>query len=554
MSDTVSQDLDSQTNSRQISQSRSCFKWQSFVAPLLPFIGIVASLPYLILYLVNLWELSHYQFFPLLLAAIGYLIRTRWSNEIIQTQTARTVTQAGWIGGVIVAMAAALFASPWLGYLAFLFFFAGWLWPHIDRETGRSLGPLVIPLLLIWQPPFSSVQTGDAILIAKLQLVSSQLSSMGLDMLGFLHNSPGTVLEFAGKSFGVAEACSGIQSFFALLCFAALIVVFQRRGLIHSIILLTTSVFWAVLMNTVRITAIPIAFTTANLDLTHGLIHDILGYTTMGLALLMLVSTDYLLTSIFKTRTQAWLDSELPAYKPYVNHPFKDLTWQWAVVGVLTIVFSLQSYDVASSVGYQRDKVSFFREDVLVDLSESVAPVEIEGWKLVSYKHEDRDRGADLGQRSDSWNYRTNFGSAILSFDQAFPGWHELTVCYQYTGYELLKRNVLQDPESLDWPIVSAELKNANGQYGFLVYGLFDRSGRPLQAPGQWNGWTGLQERIKNRLSPAVRGSLFGLAAYQVQVFIPSTDLLSNAEKDQAISNFSRLREMMRSAAGDSTR
>ncbi|MEZ6149207.1 MAG: archaeosortase/exosortase family protein [Pirellulaceae bacterium] len=110
-----------------------------------------------------------------------------------------------------------LFASPWMGFFGFVCCLAAWLGYRRDAETGEALMYLACPVLLIWQPPYNTILTADSILIQTLQSVSMKLSSQWLDILGYSHHQPGTILEFAGRSFGVAEACSGIQSFFAVL-------------------------------------------------------------------------------------------------------------------------------------------------------------------------------------------------------------------------------------------------------------------------------------------------------------------------------------------------
>lgn len=513
-------------------------------------IAVCLLLPYVAIYLANLWRLPHYQFFPLLIAAVAYLFWERGKGcEFVPIGIVSACLLSL---GAVVAVGSALFASAWLGYTAFLLVLAATLNCIVERGTNRRMTALILPLVLIWQPPLSASQTADGILIQKLQVVSAHFSSMWLDFLGFVHFRPGTVLQLPEKSFGVAEACSGVQSFFALLCFAALLVVFQRRHWLHAILLLSSSVFWAVLMNTVRITAIPISFELFDLDLSEGLVHDILGYTTMGAALLLLVSTDQLLLAILSRLSQVLaLD---PAIAP-ARAPSKGHGLQWLTVAMLVLlapVFLLQGMDLYSSLGEQRKSMDFFQSDVFIALDANAAPKSLGGWKFVNYQREDRSRAADLGERSDVWRYQSDSGPVVVSFDQAFPGWHELSVCYQVAGWTLKSRQVIELEDRPDWPVVAFELQRGPNEFAYVVFAMFDNARKPMEPPGAWGGWGAIMQRVQNRLSPTVRGSLFALAGYQVQAFYSYQNNLPDSEKSEILKHFSLARQAILSAAGAS--
>lgn len=513
--------------------------------------GAVCVLPYAIVYLLNLWGISHYQFFPLSLGAVGYLAYSRWSAE----DTGRLGKTLSWLafgGGVVIAAAATLFASTWMAYLALVVFVVAVLARVRDMASGGNLAYLALPMLLIWQPPYSPNVTGDGVLIARLQNVSAGFSSRTLDLLGVLHECPGTVIRCAGKSFGVEEACSGVQSFFSLLCFASLVIVYFRRGALHSLLLIATSVFWAVVMNTVRITLIPIAYLSLGVDLSHGLAHTIVGLSTMGMGILLLLSTDRLLRivpgvdrvdSALRSSFRL-LDSQSRTAKPGKGASLALL----AAAPLLLGMGGLQLYDIVSSWGQQKSKIDFFAGSVLVDLFEDDGLQSITNWSKTGYIHEDRVRGADFGERSDIWYYQAPIGSVLLSLDQAFPGWHELPVCYTNIGWKLDDRQVL---EADGWPIVLARFSNTAGENGVLVFSMFDESGEPVAAPTSWSSWNAMRARVQNRLSPNVRGALFSLAAYQVQCFVQSPSEITNESVGELLAGFKTAREHVRTATLD---
>ncbi len=527
-------------------------------------LSCVGCLPYAVVYLTNLWQQPHYQFFPVLLIAVGWMFWQRRGGLLqfgIAWKLFATVVLLGGAFGVLCATA---FASPWMGYFGFAASATAGFAMTRDRSTGRSLVYLGLPVFLIWQPPYNTIITADTVLIQQLQTVSAKLSSRWLDSLGYLHFQPGTVLEFAGKSFGVAEACSGIQSFFAVVCFASLLCAFFRRGPLHTVLLMATSPIWAVLMNTIRITAIPIAYSALGVDLSHGLIHDLLGFGTMGLAIVLLISADELLLKLaetFEPFMGRWLGVIRPA-EAAGHVPATAFSWaavremftalpkvQVIALGCFALpfvgMFCLQANDAYTSWGMQKKTIDFFRDEPLIQMSVKDAPESLQGWRRVNYIRENRARdNDDLGQQSDLWYYDNPKGRTTVSFDQMFPGWHELTRCYRSAGWKLERRVVLSSDTAGKWPIVEAYFSRS-GEYGYLLWSLKTRDGKAVQPPGEWNPWTSLKERLQNRLTPAVRGALFGLAAYQIQMFVSDSAPMDEAGRAECVSRFLEVRPVL---------
>lgn len=539
-------------------------RMQEFGPPLV-LAAVVSAAPYLLIYLKNLWEQAHYQFFPLLIGAVIYLAYSRWGGRYAFPSTAlgklfRWFIGVLFLGGCAGLLCATVFASPWMGYFGFACCLGVWFAHHRDVETGQSLVYLALPVALIWQPPYNSIVTGDTILIQQLQAISARLSSMWLDIFGYDHFQPGTILEIAGKSFGVAEACSGIQSFFAVLCVGALLVAFLRRGFWHSAFLLATSPFWALLMNTIRITAIPVAYKSLGIDLSHGLLHELLGYTTMALAIGLLLSTDELLLALGSLFTSSKVGHTQPAKTSPASSSTLDGEVGFKLSGirgvmagicmlVFLIFFGIQTYDTAESWNAQRDVIDFFRNEPLIMMSARDMPKELNGWKQVEYDQQNRERGNDdLGQRSDMWYYSAPFGRVSVSFDQMFPAWHELTRCYNSGGWTPGARRVLGKEQGFEWPAVTVEMTKGS-EHGFLVFSLINRSGKPMQPPGAYNYWTILEERLRGRLTPAVRGALFGTASYQSQIFVTTNSRLPEEAQQEMIRRYAVAREILWSAA-----
>ena len=154
------------------------------------------------------------------------------------------------------------------------------------------------------------------------------------------------------------------------------------------------------------------------------------------------------------------------------------------------------------------------------------------------------------------WTYRAPNCIAHVSFDQPFPGWHELTTCYRNAGWEIVSRSrkdakleILDDSGnegSVSWPYVVAEFKKPTGERGFLVFSLFNTDGAPVDPPASWNRLMYFISGIKNRLSGRIRTQFFNTATYQIQAFVRGYGKFDANTQTQIEDRFLRLREITR--------
>lgn len=242
-------------------------------------------LPMLWVYYSRLWQQEHYQFFPFALGAFAWFVfgRAKSDFRIGGLGVSLAVTD------VALVVAGTLFLnSPWLvclGFVCWCFVLATGL---EDREMESSLGYLVLLPLLTLRLPLA----WDLTVIQWLQRVTTAVASLILNDLGFLHLRQGNVIEFPGKRFLVADACSGVQSLFTLLFLGALIASGYRRKWAHSVFVLICAACFAGLMNVVRVIVIAIAWDSYQLDLATGWPHDAVGYLALVIAALLVLSAD----------------------------------------------------------------------------------------------------------------------------------------------------------------------------------------------------------------------------------------------------------------------
>ncbi|MCU0978009.1 MAG: exosortase U [Pirellulaceae bacterium] len=524
---------------------------------------ILAHLPLFLLHLRNLWVMRpHYQFFPLLLGGIGWLLWKRWPRWSVHVPP--SWWSSGLLGcGLAVLAVSVLFFSPWLAAVAIVLSVGGLIGRYAAPGQWRDWLPVWLVMWLIVPPPFR----WDYRLILWLQSSTSRMASVLLDVLGVQHLMEGNALVLPGHRMLVDEACSGVNSVLVLLVLTALFVVAARRPLIWTGLLLASSVAWAWAANVVRVSTIAIAQAWFQLDLSSGWRHELLGYVTILLALSWLVSTDYCLA--FFLRPIVLRDADLSRYASWPS-PLSN-AWNWCMGAGWTVreggkrraasgtqdgstaPREVAASPVVSPVGASRDYLwlgafgllatvqlaSFAvpasdrgRDFPSVRFERGDMPAELDGWSLVDYAPVERGRDDQNGHFSSEWRYRREPLECRVSVDYPFHGWHELTICYTGSGWGVVNRREVTDEQ----PRVETELSKPTGEYGWLLFALFGPTGECLE-PSRGNDarWPSLQEKLaRSPLGSWLLGRRYGgvvEATYQVQVFASSAVGLSAAQR-----------------------
>ncbi len=548
--------------------------WTSVVIPYA--VCILAQTPYLVLYFTQLFKLRpHYQFFPFALIATGLAIYLRWPRNQEHPFRSSFLSSLIFLVACVYGLAAALFSDPWFSAVSAFAFVTSFCARTKDGETGWTLLSASFPLWIALSLPLNL----DFSLITWLQVFSAQAASHVLDLLGYHHHLAGTVLTFPERSYGVEEACSGVQSFFTLLFFTTVFVVFMHRPWFRSLLLLFSALFWAVLMNSIRILLIPIAYSSFGIDLAHGFSHAALGYFVLSIGGLLVLSTDQFLTFLFGPVEAATLDSsneavgnltgfwnrvvagessEAPA-KVRSKLPSRSARLMIAGGAACMLVLGVLSIGTATRMLSSGYIVKFFRDVQPVAMQKNDLKETIGNWRWIPetetnkpYQVLTREKASDMGLRSDTWTYRAGRVQAIISLDQPFPGWHELTRCYQNNGWNLMAQGrqykEAKRVDGKDWPYIQVEFTRPTGENGFLLFSFFDTHGEPFDAPTEWGAIKKFLVRVKNRLSPEIRERLFNSESYQVQIFIGSAHKLTDEERETITNNYLLLREELRTA------
>lgn len=487
------------------------------MTPKLFWLGTLAlPLPLVVLYFVKLWYIDQYQFCVVLLAVIGVLFYSRWNRnfELPKRRWIQLVAGVGLVGSIL---ASAIF-SPWLAFLSFLLSITSFAICHKEKTNSDGHEPLsagnllylTLPLWLCLRIPLNY----DQQLTFGLQHLTAGISSFCLDLLAIPHQISGVIFDLASGKLFVEEACSGVQSLFALLCVSLLLLALNRRPIVLTPIYAFAAIFSAALFNVIRVVSIAVAQEWYSLDLAHGWRHDVLGYSCLGGAIILLASFDRLFRVLFFPIPK---DSEVVNLQRIPNplklvwnkllSPVKSLTpdsttprqlifprWQWN----LLLTFVVASWSCQFLFGAQnllRERRAWVDgpvggKDLLWQPPETLFASEqdltVEGFQQFR-------NGEDLsrGQNTDIWmvlDTKTGLRHRV-AISQPYYGFHDLCICYAGNGWRLGERAITRqiDPtfDSQNWDYVYSTWFNDNGTYAYLAFSGLNRDNTPAAVPDE---------------------------------------------------------------------
>ncbi|MGL4511652.1 MAG: exosortase U [Lacipirellulaceae bacterium] len=533
-----------------------------------------------------LWQRPHYQHYPFVVAAFGWLFWTGYqtARPRADAHPARWPSALLNVAGWLTLVAAHLCTSPWLAAVsltlvigaAFVRVAGGWRFPYL-------LGVWLL-LWLVIPPPMGR----DVWFIALLQRASSAISSRLLDLLGVLHLMEGNTLTLGGKRLFVDEACSGIVSVMSILAAAAIYGVWRRRPPAQVLMLMALGIGWAVLLNAVRITLIAYLLERFGIDWSEGTPHTWLGLALFSVTFGLLVSSEHAVRWALEPVADAWRD--VTAAKSGYGSGLASL-WdavvKWgaseeAAVGAGADRGSLAqrlpylSLGIVPLVAFGGLGAGQFAANELLEY-EDVAPVEevlarahafdpktlpaeVAGARRADTWEEEREVDDIFGAFSHIARYRTDAGDEFLvsvDFPFATDVAHDLEVCYSGSGWRREHRRNMTpraetgvDDSASDepWRYTELLLDRENGEKAAVLFCGFDEAGRSTWLSGATLVETVLQTLERRRVS-AVRRS------YQVQVWLPKrADGKQSAEQVRVATELLlACRERLRSAVVEGT-
>ncbi len=537
-------------------------------------LGVAAgNLPLVLLHMRNLWQQPQYQYFPVVVIAIAWLIRrgAQWRPEPLDS---RWDVPAGLVVigiACLSGVAATWLQSPWLGTASAVLSLGGVLlvlrrWLQVEN----ALGIWLLSLLILRAP-----MNLDTRLAFYLQGLTARVSGALLDMLGVVNLVEGNTIVLADRHLFVEEACSGIVSLMAIVACCAILAVWQHRPAPHAVVLTISGAFWAAILNTLRITTLAVTLDVFAIDLTSGWKHEALGlllfagtlgltYCTDRLLLFLLTPVKTAETELFGDYSPGLADNPLTRMFNYLVEPallfrappvanataeepqpadpeklsLPRLTPALVFGAIFMVLGVAQAGRAAFSVaGFNRAEPL----PQILALSEPDMPATLAGMQRAGFAAVRREVSDVFGEHSRQWEYTHGDDRLLLSVDFVFLEFHDLAQCYQGLGWKVLSRQTMPRPNS-DQRFVEVMLGKPDGQRAWLLFGDMDRTGRNVPPPE-----SSLTSGLAARLAAASSGIPGGVC--QIQALLQSGSMPTDAQRWRTRKAFFEFCDAMASAA-----
>ncbi len=406
------------------------------------------------------------------------------------------------------------------------------------------------PCLLVLRLPLNL----DNQLTSGLQSATSVVASYLLDLMGIVHRLAGNVFFLKDGALFVEEACSGVQSIFTLLFCALMLVVWLRRSPALIPFYIVSAIVWALAMNIVRVTAIAVAQDWYGIDLAHGWKHEVLGYSCLVVAGLLLWSSDrFFLVAFFPVPraevrhapanpiVNAW-NQMFASIGGIASQESSELVdndrvttgngWvhaaAMAMAAVLVLAVVPTNLIAHSSLGKVRARTDTKRWMPPEGILASVSP----DLQILAQTQSEKSEESALGKFSTLWNCilgDTPVRIAVSQYDE----YHDLCQCYAGSGWRLLEKDVIKPTQGDErWTFVSARFVNDETIHGYLIFSSLTRDGLPIRVKP-----TGLTALFTQRFGDPEDRSMasFDSESMNVQFWVTSESSLSNERLEQLI-------------------
>ncbi|XZE45343.1 exosortase U [Pirellulaceae bacterium SH467] len=502
----------------------------------------------------SLWNRPHLQFFPLAWLAFGYFLFDRSKGVLGIANSLRQLAAIGLLlVSLIAAVEAVLISSPWLSYVAGVLVIVSWM---LLRVTSLGWHQVLGLSSLLWiTVPLPAGY--DNKLIQYLQAQSSYTASMVLDAIGILHVREGNILQLMEKRLFVDEACSGVDSLYALMAISLTLVLWMRQPLSVAVGALCMVPVWASCSNILRLVTIVLAIEWLGLDLSSGMPHTILGLVVFVIAFACDFAFIQFLGAVMELPHQtkkARLLKDRPGRffrgVPAAHHspqelestpqvqpvsPASSMRWAWILSGVLAVCFlGVGAYSTRVLSRGTIFRFPEFTDASLAKLKESLQlPEDLNDWKL--FRTELVERGVEntMGQFSHVWLYNSTSTTGTVSVDFPFRGFHLLDICYEGAGWrqqesQQVIESPLNDPQFADkgdCQVHFLDLIKDTGEYAYVAYVQFQLDGTPVKSAAVSRGFERFEQTF---LEPVT---------YQIQSIAMSNQPIPASAREATVKN-----------------
>jgi exosortase len=550
-------------------------------------LGVIAHLPLILKHFRIMWSGEAYQYFPVAIgAAIVLLYMRRGELQRIAFKNPEDGSDSGdpppnvWVLSVALSLNAMVFTLAvvttfsWLAWVSLILFLPTLVYSTYGWSGMKAVMPVALVLLVIRPIPGSLEQS----VVVGMQRIASRFSGLLLDAIGIVHYRQGVVLVLPEQSFMAEEACSGIRSLFSSITAILVWGLMNRYHWLRNILNILQTIFWVIVYNALRITLVVWVEHSTDLSIASGWKHDLLGLFIFILIFATTLSTDQLLGVLFplagvtddeEEETERTTSQGFAASVPGVsksnwlhwNAPVKPGIVWICIFAVLTIASLRLSY---LEYVYEYNGVSI--EQTLVAPSQDFLPEQIDGWRTVSFKHEQRSMNHEMGADSYLWTLvNKNEKGVIVSIDGVFDDYHELSVCYTSLAWMVSperfyrksgepETGVIAEPENF----TRLNLSKLTGESGLVLFTAVDRNGNVVVPPPART--TDMLLLLKENALSTFR-ALFGMQAYSglrdapflppvstIQMVYQPNSAVTEEDAAEIRSLFLKVREILRAS------
>ncbi len=531
--------------------------WGYFTAAIL----LIVHAPLLVKLGERLWAMEHYQFFPIIPLGAAWLAYSRF-KEI------DTLSQGKFIWRIFLwgmAIALYLFAvrlnSPWLAAFSFQLS----LWALISSLGGKQLCAAILPAWFFLWLAVPLPLGIDIQLIQAMQQVATVWASGFLDICGYRHLVAGVTVIFPERSFLVEEACSGIHSLFAVIACSLFYLLQSKRGIIRSLFILLSAIFWVIVANAFRVFLVTVLSIQWDLPVTDGWQHEVIGMILFVVALLMIISTDRLFAFFIPMRSS---DAETRKSKILKwlgwGHKFSKKTSEkterqpktWGRFESIVVMTLFVVLGIGQLTSFSKEKVSKNKTtssaQANTQFNKQTFPKQWNGWVLTKFEERSRKSNDPNGQHSSIWYYQKENLQVAVSIDGPFVGWHNLNSCMEGQGWEQLSSVNLKYSnleKNMSGGYTQLNIRKGVSQQAFVLFGVFDDKFVPLDPPDTYLTFRAIRRFPKigelwRRLTGGKEKQGDGkqdTKTVQLQVFIESYVPLNEKEQQQAEALFAHM-------------
>ncbi|MFZ9963773.1 MAG: exosortase U [Terrimicrobiaceae bacterium] len=508
-------------------------------------IGLMALVgfgPLLAQFFWNLWNFDTYQFFPLALAGAGLLARRglqETERPMEEGSVLVTLPMVLFFLGLLAT--AAVMWSPWIGMSAFLVAILTMAWWLGAWALVRALFPAWILLITVLPPPLKLDQRFALL----LQEWATEGSSLLLALLGVPHLLTGLLIEIPGQRLLVEEACSGINSILFMTSACVFYAMWQRRGAFFLALLYALTIGCVLVGNLVRITFGAWIFFHYQIDLFSGWKHEAVGLVLTATYLVFIIAADAVLGRFFNPHGEE--QHEVTADKN-PGSLFEGLYFEGGIKVLAIVLALLGVVQLARGWAFHfgADRAQVINPEWMDGSPKFTMPAQLAGWELISEgKPVPKKAAFEDGVFSHIWQYRKDGMVATISLDYPFFGYHDVTVCYGNSGWEVVETKLQwASPENGMIPCMEVMLARKDGLNANLFYSTIDETGVWLEEPGERSPYDaegnplqegGLASRLEHRFRqlPFAGESIDKKFNYRIQLLAAARGGLGSAQRRQ---------------------